>query len=489
MSILFATLAAAYYGRLWLSHDDSWYLVATRRFLEGQQLYIDILGVNPPLNFYLTTPALLFADATGLSDTVAYVLQLCVLGGLCGLWLTSLLRRSDLRRDEQITFFLAGMAGLFLLIIGELGQREHLLFVFALPYFTLQTIGRERVRARVDEQVAMGLLATLGIALKPYFLLIPAAIVLVGPMRGLLKRAFSPANLALAAGLLSYAVHTVLVHPEFFSEILTVASKVYWAYGFEPVRIILRIEVAAALMFAYLLYIVRDRLTDIDWRITAAMAASLASYLLQFKGWTYHLIPLLFFLMLGAIWIGVSKRVLLAGNLVAKALVVTLLLATLFSQVISGPYRPRTIEAFAPFVERRGEVITAYSTSVSIAFPFVNAVEGQWASRYPAQWIIPGALIPTRSERCPQDREYCAEFEEILAGVRQANTEDLVRYKPDLVYIDAREDKPYFHGEEFDFLAFQLEDPRFAEEWENYSRIGKANGLFDVWRRKADAAR
>ena len=489
LSVVMGLVAAAYYSRLWLSHDDSWYLVATRKFLEGYELYVDIIEVNPPLNFYLTAPALFFADATGFGDTVAYVLQICVLGALSGLWLTRLLRRSDLARREQLVFLLSALAGIFLLPIGELGQREHLLFIFAFPYLAHAIIGPDRVAIGVIEKVLLGLVATLGIALKPYFLLIPAAIVLAGPLRGLVRRAFSPANLALAAGLVGYAVFTVLVHPEFFSDILSVAGKVYWAYGFGPSRIVFRGEVAAVLLFAYLLSAARGENDPIDWRIAAAVAASLASYLIQFKGWTYHLIPLLFFLMLGAAWLGTTRRIFSRDKLLHKVLVVALLLMTLVSQVIAGPYRPRTIEPFEPFIERKGEVITAYSTSVWIAFPFVNAVEGKWASRYPAQWTVPGALIATRSERCPQDRDYCRQFEEILADIRQANTEDLLRYKPDVVFIDAREDKPYFHGQEFDYLAFQLQDPRYAAEWENYSRAGKANGLFDVWRRNKDAPR
>lgn len=484
--VVLAVLAAAFYSQFWLSHDDSWYLIATRKFLEGQQLYVDIIEVNPPLNFYLTAPALFLADATGLGDTVAYVVQVCLLCGLSGLWLTRILRASTLATQEQSALLLAGMAVLLLLPIGELAQREHLLFVFALPYFLHEIVGAERIKLSSVEQALLGLVATLGLALKPYFLLLPAAIVLVGPVRHLLTRAFSPSNLGLAAGLLAYAAFTIIVHPGFFSDILTVAGQVYWAYGFSPADVLLRGEIFAVIIFAYLFFS-GGRVEDpVSWRFAAAVTASLLSYLIQFKGWNYQLLPLLAFLLMGSIWLATARGIFQHRYLVAKAIVAVLVMITVGSQLVAGPYRPRTLDILSPYVERPGESIVVYSTNLSFAFPFVNAVQGEWASRYPAQWLTPGALIATRSGKCTEDREFCATYEDILSDVRLANTEDLLRYRPDLVIFDVREDKSYFHGEDFDYLAFQLEDPRFAAEWENYAPAGTANGLFDVWRREKD---
>ena len=35
-----------------INHDTAWYLYATRAWLDGAQLYVDIVEVNPPLSFY-----------------------------------------------------------------------------------------------------------------------------------------------------------------------------------------------------------------------------------------------------------------------------------------------------------------------------------------------------------------------------------------------------------------------------------------------------
>ncbi len=484
LPVILGLLGAAFYSRFWLSHDDSWYLIATRKFLEGQRLYVDIMEVNPPLNFYLTAPALLFADATGLGDTVAYVLQVSALCALSGLWLVRLLRQSNLDKGAALAILLPALAGLFVLPIGEFAQREHLLFVFALPYFCYVILGGERVGIGRTERFLLGLIATLGLALKPYFLLIPAALVLVGPVRLLLVRAFSAENVGLALGLLGYAAFTVMVHPEFFSDILTVAQRVYWAFGFSASGVLLRGEIFAVVIFLYIFTlggIPEDRASR---RFAAAVLASLASYLIQFKGWNYQLIPMLYFLLAGSVWVAREKRLFEGRKPVPQAAVVAMVLITLGAQLIAGPYRSRTLDAFAPHVEGPGETIMVYSTNVSAAFPFVNAVQGQWAGRYPAQWTIPGAWIDLHGSECPMDEDYCGELVEILDDIRTANTEDLLSYRPDVVFVDEREDKSYFHGEPFDYIAFQKEDARFADAWADYEQVGLVGEGYAVWRRK-----
>ncbi|MCA9170349.1 MAG: hypothetical protein KDB23_21875, partial [Planctomycetales bacterium] len=46
--------AAIFYPMATLNHDSSWYLIATRMWLDGAQLYQDVMETNPPLAFYLT---------------------------------------------------------------------------------------------------------------------------------------------------------------------------------------------------------------------------------------------------------------------------------------------------------------------------------------------------------------------------------------------------------------------------------------------------
>ena len=482
--VVLTALAAAFYSRFWLSHDDSWYLVATRKFLDGQQLYVDIMEVNPPLNFYLTAPALLFADLTGLSDTAALVLQTCVLCGLSGLWVLRLLRKSDVQQAAQGFTFATCLGGLFLLPMGELAQREHMLLIFGMPYLTYAIIGRERIGIGKAEAFLLGLVATLGFALKPYFLLIATGIVLAGPFKGVMSRTFAPANLGLATGLVWFAAFTIIVHPEFFSDILQVARKIYWVYGEDSTRVLFRQETVGLFLFTLLLFHRGFAGDPVSLRYVGAGAGALASYLIQFKGWDYQILPLSYFLMAGAGWLAVRKEIFSRREAAPAVLVLLVVCLTLGKEVAEGPYRPASVDAFTPFVQHEGETIMVYSTNVYASFPFVNAVGGRWASRYPAQWTIPGALIATRRGACLDERAGCSEYEAILADARSANTEDFLRYRPDLVFVDMRDEKSYFHGEDFDYLDFQLVDARFSEAWMQYRMVGRVGEAYAVWRRR-----
>src|SRR5215470_6254894 len=78
MAALWAT-ALAFYLTTHLHPDVSWYLVATDRILDGARPYRDIIEVNPPLAFYLTTPPVFAARLLHLSSSVCFVAYLSLL--------------------------------------------------------------------------------------------------------------------------------------------------------------------------------------------------------------------------------------------------------------------------------------------------------------------------------------------------------------------------------------------------------------------------
>lgn len=482
LPVAIGALATIFYAQFWLPHDDSWYLIATRKLLEGQKLYVDIIEINPPLNFYLTAPALFLADAIGTSDTIAYVIQTCFLAVLSCLWMARILQNSTLDQTERWIFLAAGIIGVFLLPIREFAQREHLLLILALPYFYLALLDEEAVDLSAGEKCALGLVAMFGIALKPYFLLLPAAIVLVGPWRELFRRIFTPANMGLAAGLVVYALFVILIHPEYFSDILIVATKVYYAYGNTTLGVFVRIELVAAALTVALLNLRGGAIELIGWRIIAGSLAALLAYLLQLKGWNYHIIPFSFFIALSCAWVTYKKNIISQGYIFGGLIVLSITIFTIGNQLKSGPHRAHLPETFSRYVDQKEQQILVYSTNVFAAFPFINAVEGKWSSRYPAQWIIPGAFRRIETGECGRVGD-CADYEHILMEARSANTQDFLRYRPELVFVDEREYKSYFGGLTFDYIDFMKADPVFADAWSGCRQIGAiAEPAYSVWR-------
>ncbi len=482
LPMLAAFCAVLFYTQFWLSHDVSWYLIATRKFIEGQRLYIDIIEINPPLNFYLTIPALHLSDWTGVSETVGYVVYTSAIGALSGLWLMRLTLRAAIDQAQKAILIGGGLVGLFLLPIGEFAQREHLLLLFALPYLYCALLGDDKLQLSATERILLGLTATFGLALKPYFLLIPAAIVLVGSFKKLFRRIFALENLGLAIGLISYAGFVVIIHPEYFSDVLGVAPKVYGVYGEPAKAVLLRSELIALLMLMVLYFLKGAPRDRISGRLTAASFGALLAYLIQFKGWDYQAIPLAHFVSLTAIWVAHAKGIFSRREIPAAILSLAIVATTLGVHVLPGPYKPATTERFSQYVDRPDRRMVVYSTNVWASFPFVNAVKGDWSSRFPAQWIVPGAYQALKSTDCDALPARCLEYEEILFDVRKANVEDFLRYRPELVFVDVREQKSYFGGVPFDYIQFLREEPSFGEAWSKCKKIGSVGAPgYEVW--------
>jgi putative flippase GtrA len=210
---LLALLAGAawFYAGTMLNHDTSWYLIATSRWLDGAELYRDIVEINPPLAFYLTAPAVLLARATGLVPHHAYVLQVIALTLPSLLWLRSLLRRAPLDETHRRIMLAAGVAALCLAPIVEFGQRDHLMMIFVLPYIALMAFTPPSSRA---ERCLIGAFALLGLALKPHFFALPLFMgLLMIQRRRTVLAPLTPEHLVIGVGAVLYAAAVWAFHP------------------------------------------------------------------------------------------------------------------------------------------------------------------------------------------------------------------------------------------------------------------------------------
>lgn len=466
-------LASLFYSQFHLSHDNSWYLIATRRFMDGATLYVDIIELNPPLAFYLTVPGLALADGTGLPDKAGYVTYVSMLATIANIWAASIVSRSTLVHRDKRLWWIAAPIMTLILPISEFGQREHLLIAFTLPYF-FAAILHEKVVLTKAEQIALGLFAVLGFALKPYFYLAPLFLALGRCWREKkLIPAFSPANLSIGLMTLAYLGFIWVQHPEYVSDIVPLANAVYHSYGMEHWRRWLQ---PAWLALPFIVAVKRYRPNIVGAEAAAIILIALgfvASYFVQFKGWNYHVLPAAAYLLLAITWLSWQALELLRAKLLLAILLIFAVIGTLGQQLIRGPYKPWTLDAFSQFVPRDGMGILLFSSNVSAAFPFVNEMNGKWASRYPAQWLIPGSLSALRLTDCNVAPERCQELQDILMRARADLVSDLIRYQPELVYVDEREEKSHFDGQQFDYVAFLDEDARFAAAWQNYERVGK----------------
>lgn len=396
--VLACTCAAIYFARLPTIPDIAWLIEASRRWLRGAVLYRDIIEVNPPLIFYETV-----ALSAGFLDQTAFKLGVCVLIALSAFWCLRL---------QCPRVALSALAAMLIGGMTDFGQRDHLALIFVIPFLLGES-------GRPPERLALGLFAFLGVALKPYFVPIPLAALLVRAALSRSLRPFGSAEaLALTISCLAYVGWIIAVHPLYFRYIVPLGREVYWTYRVPPVPTLTYVSFALVLTCAIPL-VKPGRLT---LQLAAACLAALLSFYLQGRNYTYHFVP------------AMGLGILLALMLPYRA---GIILSALFIgvQLVRGG---QAEQRFAPIPDGTSSV-AILSAHVFAAYPSTLNRGIRNVSRYPALWTLPGAW------RLHDDR--------LLAEQRSIIRGDILRDHPELIIADARPWKPYFNGP-FDYMAF-----------------------------------
>lgn len=469
----------------YLNHDSSWLLHATRRMLDGAALYTDILEVNPPLILWLNVPPVLVSEATGIPAEVTFLIAVFALSAV-SLWLLAAVTRhiDGLRASERHVLLIAATAALLIIPGYDFGQREHLMLVFALPYVLLSAARAGGAHPPIALAVTAGGFAALGFCLKPYFFLIPVALELFVLIRGRsLKRSFRAENLALAGVTVAYAGTLLWLAPAYIEVMVPIALEIYNqtytgnpAYVFRQTALTLLI---AGFAVIYLFRLEGARL-NILLALLIATFAQIAIFAVQGKGWHYQLVPALGFLTVAlafcSIATGVQSAPKSGGSLIraarpplAVAILFALLASTLPQQRYTGEF-----QEIAAALDRLGlspKSYFSFSAHVFHSFPLGAATGMTYASRGPAQWLMPGIAI--REAQVKTDpASWTPTMDRIQDLARQSVLEDFESNRPELVLVHDSHAKNYFRGLPFDYVEWFSQDPRFASLWNDYEKVG-----------------
>jgi hypothetical protein len=220
-------------------------------------------------------------------------------------------------------------------------------------------------------------------------------------------------------------------------------------------------------------------------RFAAVATGFCGAYLIQFKGWPSHAYPMNVFLLL-TVCAMIARG--FARKLYAVIAVMTVA-AMLLPPVIEGPYKSRLLRPFLAAYPVPGVApsVLVLSSNLWASFPFVNLTGAIWTSRFPAQWLVPGAVGLLSKPNCRTHHRSCSQALQILNYSRGATVEDLIVFKPGHVFVDERKRKSYFVDGKFNYLEYLSADPRFASVWKNYRKVDSIQG-YTLWVR-TDAPR
>jgi len=471
-------ISASAVAAAWVNHDAGWYLHMAGAWLDGAVLYRDVIDTNPPLIVYLTVIPVLFARMLHLPIPATFK-TLVFLGAVAAVAGAAAILRRVYTSDMARLLVVSTLLFLVLPFVrADFGQREHIATLFVTPYVLASAAWVTGRPLGGKEDVALGLLAGLGFAIKPHFLLAwtgaEMCILLAGEPRRRIR--LRSAALGVAAALLLYGLIVVFQVPQYF----TVASEVTRVYGGlnVPPSALLRLTELRIWLLA-LLTLALVRLPFAQWRACLVLFVVATGFLLaaliQFKGWAYHLYPFrvfagLYFAMMAAAILeshGAIGELVRGGQRTIAAAVAGALILTGWRYIpeTSAPAGVEHVRALHAIVEReRPESLAVLSmrTILFPAFPVVNYTRTTWVMRHHSLWFLPGLYarelsketgdVPYRAVSAmePLERQY---FEQVVG--------DLCAQPPRMLVVEPPPPADRRGPRSIDLLAYYAQDERF----------------------------
>jgi hypothetical protein len=472
-----------------LNGDSAWLLHVAGRVVAGAQLYADVIEVNPPLVVWFSLITVAVARLLHVSEIVTYQVFVWGLVGL-SLWLFDRML-TGLRDPEDSRYrrgLLLGAAAILLALPGPyFGQREHLTLALVLPWIvTTAARAGGRVPDTADA-VAAGLLAGLGIALKPHYVLLALGLGVLSWYRSPDRRLrLPPEHAAVAAVLGSYVLLSLILAPAYLA-MMTRLGTVYWKYGLRSLGTMLSGTIPPLTAIGVLaLWPAARRLTRYPTLADAlgvSTAALLGAVLIQHKGFGYHFYPAIGagLLLLLAGLLGGSARPLLLPlrlGLAGLCLMVALPYSVLYLETAlgrAGGNRQRSpvtagsreLAAFVRGHEPHGSIVV-YSPWMEDSFPWVLETGTEWGSRYPFMWFVPALYRKALKSGEPLRYRSEQEMGPVARRLIHSVADDLQRFRPAYVFV-RRPVGPGFLR--LDILAAFQEGPEFRRAFAPYRPV------------------
>jgi hypothetical protein len=467
-----------------LNHDVAAILNFAERWVGGERLYRDLIDVNPPLIFVLTAIPALIAKWTPLDGVQS--LLLCTLLACLGAWRLAVRLRRDRAEGTVERAVLDALVPLAILFPAyDVGQREHLMAVFAIPYAILAARRIEGLRTTPALAWTVTLSAALGFALKPHFLAVPLLVeALVLVRRGPRAALRDPLPWGMAAVWLGYLASLPLLFPAYGSFVLPLVIGFYLGnggLGLFDVLLTDKLGPALLLLAALAPVAARRRGGALAQALLAVGIGGLLSAWVQHKGWSYHVVPIamasaLLAGLLVARWL---DRALPPACAVAAAAPVALAVALAVALVhLRGESPWRQIwyfelkEGELTRVLRRevaGERLLVLSPDIYPVYPALNYARARSTLRTMNLWLLVGAYPD-----CPEGAARYRDTWEMSRPeflVYRTVAEDFARAPPAGVLVAKNAGIPRCGADDFDPIAYFSRHPAFAATWRRYTRI------------------
>ncbi|WP_193366839.1 hypothetical protein [Pelagibius marinus] len=486
-----AVLAAGLLGQasVYLNHDVGWILYSSDLMLGGAEFGQDIITANPPLIWWISMIPNLLSDFSGLPVIPCFRLLVTLGIGAALIVSNRFLARQGASLAEQALFVVLGVYLLAVAVDRDFGQREHLAVLLLLPYLFAVAHRMEGRPITPIGALVLGAAAAVGVAFKPYFVLVPLLLeaALWWRTRSL-SNLFRPEALGAILAIVAYAIALFVLAGPWLFEVAPDISRVYWAFARSLGGLAMPIAEKFALPALAALIVLRFNPSPRGVVLVLAAIGFFGAAALQAKYYTYHVYPAYALLAIAAV-IGIPGL-----GKPWKFLAIGLVTIFLTQDMAESIFRLKARSEDGKFGQQIHSVISfvkanvpedgsflAISTHPYPGFPTALYAERTWASASNSAIFLP-AVVRLRESGGDTDPATLA-FAEKKA--REALQRDLA-LAPDLVLVDEQDFRHAIGSSRFDFLDFYLEQAAFEATWRNYEQLPSAPKGFAAFRRKKE---
>lgn len=469
------SLFLVFFHRLPLNFDCAILLDCGRLLVMGRIPYVDYVEINPPIAHYVHALPVLVANLLNGDIAVCFqALVLCLsIYSSAALFLVVSRLSPEFSLAERLFLVAAWQSFTVLMMLWtHFGQREHLFMLAYIPWLYCREARHSQIRVPWELSAVIGLVAGPMFLLKPHFCLLIAVV-----EAGMLLRSrristlWAAETLVVVAWSIVYAAHFLFIpsamREAFFSRWLPFVAANYEVYR-QPLSTVLtgllRLKVlfVTVVLVGSLMTLVATKRTQTPARgqvevLTLGLCVSYGHYLIQLKGWTYHLIPAMGFaiLLVPTVLIALSEaavsdspfRVWLSDRarvpiFCASCLGLTAICAVMTMLSLTFHGMPTKSDAIVPAIRaytKRADSVLVISTSVEPAYPALLQEKRLPGSRYLKSFPIAmlykgvrpqsGTRSPYRAAQdiLPEEKEFLGEL-----------GDDVLKNRPKLIIVSTQ---------------------------------------------------
>lgn len=379
-----------------MNHDVSYLLFVAGRVVKGATLYVDFPEVNPPLIIWLNMPCAWLAQHLGVADATVFRLVIATLGLVCVAWSGAILCLT-LDKNDVWAWLAIGVYTVVSLPGYEFGQREHIAYLCVLPYLAEAARRLSGKRGSQLEHVAVALLAVIGLAIKPHFLLVP--VLVEGAIISMTRRMPGTGVVVAMILLVCYAASVHWLAPEYFNMLHLLAGS-YWRNSEPWLGFVAVPQFYCVVLLLAIARLARPSSSPVACVISLAVLGFALGAILQHKGWSYHWIPAI---ALGWLLLGLSVSKAMAHRGAAVPLIIAALVTTLASWNLVGAFAKAEKNnpypsLLAPVIREMGGGPVIVFSNFEASFPLVTLPGIGTSSRFPTMTILGAVALDDNVE-------------------------------------------------------------------------------------------